>query len=252
MSYSALANMFKRLSLDDIREDEEVLETTAIPGLRWIRNYYLRTSSRSRIVLQSPGQGNFTVVYHGSDFSDSSHNGYELYGIHIGQVDVLTFLAADGRQMSGHFVDCRKDSPTLHQSVRLDFGGDPDRSLVIERGIAHIFDNLTGMVTLNQMRMYIDWGNPDFDPNIDVLNVPRDTLLEKFPVVRPNRFFGPRWMCRLAVKSQRIQLRWGIGGHHPFKFKVGGRKYILTPVEGVGALAPYDYHANNVAAPAQS
>jgi hypothetical protein len=66
MSYSALANMFKRLSLDDIREDEEVLETTAIPGLRWIRNYYLRTSSRSRIVLQSPGQGNFTVVYHGS------------------------------------------------------------------------------------------------------------------------------------------------------------------------------------------
>jgi hypothetical protein len=108
------------------------------------------------------------------------------------------------------------------------------------------------MVTLNQIRMYMDWKNPDFDPNIDVLNVPRGTPPQRFPAVQINCFYGPRWLCRLAVKSQRIQLRWGIGGHHPFKFKVGDRKYILTPVAGVRAPAPYDYRANNSTAQAAS
>jgi hypothetical protein len=237
---NALRTM-KRLSLKDVEESEEVLERTALLGLYWIRNYYLKTSVHSRIVLANPGQGNFTAVYHGSDFADSAHNGYEYYGIHLGQVDVLTFLAADGRKMSGHFVDCRKDSPTLHNAVSLEFGGDPDRSLIIERGIAHIFDNLTGMVTLNQMRIFMDWKNPDFDPNIDVLNVPRDTAAAEFPVLQVNRYRCPVWLCRLAVKIQRIQLRRGISGSHPFKFKVGDKRFTLTPKRGVGGLAPYDY-----------
>ena len=233
--------ILRNLSLSDVEEAEQIVETTDLPGLYWIRTYFLRISDYSRIVMPSPGQGNFTAVFHGADFADSDHNGYEVYGIHIGQVDVLTFLATDGRRMSGHFVDCRRDSPTLHKDVRLEFRGDPDRALVIDRGIAHIFDNLTGMVTLNQMRIYLDFGNPDFDPNIDVLNVPRDTPTAEFPSIQPNRFRSPYWLCRLAVKAQRIQLRKGIGNHHPFKFKADGVRYTLTPTKGVGGLAPYDY-----------
>jgi len=239
--------MMGRLRLRDVEEADEALEATSLPGLYWIHNYYLRTSAHSRIVLPHPGQNNFTAVYHATDFAESSHNGYEVYGIHIGQVDVLTFLAADARRMSGHFVDCRENSRTLHKDVSLEFGGDPDRALVIDRGIAHIFDNLTGMVTLNQMRIFMDFGNPDFDPNIDVLNVPRDTPPADFPSVRVNRFRAPRWICRAAVKYQRIQLRRGIGNAHPFKFKAQGKRYTLTPVAGVGALAPYDYAASNAA-----
>ena len=231
----------RRLRLRDVQEPDQVIEQTALPGLYWIRNYYLRTGEHSRIVLPNPGQGAFTAVYHAHDFTESAHGGYDMYGIHMGQVDVLTFLAADARRMSGHFVDCRENSPTLHQEARLEFGGDPDRALVIERGIAHIFDNLTCMVTMNQMRLFMDWGNPDFDPNIDVLNVARGTPPDQFPVVRINRYRAPRWICALAVKMQRIQLRKGIGNHHPFKFKLNGRRYTLTPVQGVGALAPYDY-----------
>ncbi|HTW94751.1 MAG TPA: hypothetical protein VMD30_08165, partial [Tepidisphaeraceae bacterium] len=148
MSLLDVFRTMKFLRVRDMQEADHVLETTALPGLYWIHNYYLRTSASSRIVLPHPGQNNFTAVYHAMDFAESSHNGYEVYGIHIGQVDVLTFLAADGRRMCGHFVDCREKSPTFHKEVRLEFGGDPDRALVIDRGIAHIFDNLTGMVTL--------------------------------------------------------------------------------------------------------
>jgi len=123
----------------------------------------------------------------------------------------------------------------------MEFRGDPDRALVIDRGIAHIFDQLTGMVTLNQARLYFDWANPDFDPNIDVINVLRGTPVQAFPTVTINRFKAPHWLCRLILKAQRIQLRSGINTHHPFRFKANGRKFTLIPEKGAGKLAPYDY-----------
>jgi len=106
-------SQLRRMSLNDVEEREEILEKTEIDGLYWIRNYYLKTSAHSRIVLPNPGQGNFTIVHHAHDFADAEHGGYEVYGIHLGQVDVLTFLATDDRIMTGHFVDCREGSPHL-------------------------------------------------------------------------------------------------------------------------------------------
>jgi hypothetical protein len=41
-----------------------------------------------------------------------------------------------------------------------------------------------------------------------------------------------------------MQLRKGINGSHPFKFKAGGKRFTLTPVRGVGRLAAYDYQAD--------
>jgi hypothetical protein len=219
----------RRISLGDLDETEQVLERTPIPGLYWIRTYFLRTSDQSRIILPLPGQGNFTAVYHSQDFSAASHGGYDVYGIHLGQVDVLTFLAADDRTMIGHFVDCRRASQTLHEDLRIEFKGNPDRALVIERGIAHIFDNLLGMVTLNQPILYFDYTNPDFDPNIDVVNVPRDTASKLFPVLSTNRFRMSSWMCRLALKWQRIQLRKGFQDYHPFRFKAAGKTVTVVP-----------------------
>lgn len=63
-------------------------------------------------------------------------------------------------------------------------------------------------------------------------------------VVNINRFKTPKWLCRFALKAQRIQLRTGIINHHPFRFKAGDKKITLTPKEGVGALSPYDYNTN--------
>lgn len=225
----AFASMLSRFSPNDAMEDDEVIESTSIPGLHWIRTYGLASTERSRIVLPLQGQGNFSVVYHAEDFSESLHGGYDHYGIHIGQVDVLTFLATDGRQMRGHFVDCRAESGTLHREQEVLFVGDPDKALVVDRGIAHIFDNLKGMVTLNQMRLFVEFGNSDFSSGVDVINVPRDTPVARFPRVRVNRFRAPNWICRLAVKAQRLQLRHGLAQrNHPFKFRVGDKVATLV------------------------
>jgi hypothetical protein len=221
-----MLNALKRLA--DYREADEIVEETGIPGLHWKRNDYYRTTALSRIILPSAGQSLFTIVFHAEDFSESSHGGYEFYGCHLGQDDVLTFLAHDDREMSGHFVDCRKGSPTLHKTCSLKFGSDPDRSLVIGRGIAHIFDNLMGMTTINQMRMHCDFRNPDFVPGSDVINVLRGTPVGKFPALRVNRFRSPRWLCHLMVKQQRITIRRS-GSSYPFQFKHAGRNFAFVP-----------------------
>ncbi len=224
-------SVLRQISLKDVEEEDEVLERTPIEGLHWIRTYGIKSTPQSRIVIPSQGQGNFSIVYHARDFSKASHDGYDYYGLHVGQADVLTFLATDDRKMSGHFVDCRKGSPTRHRDWKMTFHGDPDRALVIDRGIAHIFDNLKGMITLNQMRIYLDFGNPDFNANTDVINVPRGTDANKFPAVQVNRLRAPKWLCRLAIKAQRLQLRTGsISANHPFKFKAGNKTVVLTPL----------------------
>lgn len=215
---------------DASTEPERIVERTAIDGLYWIRNYFIKTSSFSRIVLPDPGQGNFSIIYHGKDFAEQEHGGYEVYGIHVGQTDVLTFLACDGRVMRGHFVDCRKGSPTLHREAHLEFKGDPEKSLIIDRGIAHIFDHLDGMITLNQLRTYVDYkANPDLNPTFDVINVPRGAALSDFPAVQVNRFMAPRFLCGFNRKVQRLRLREGAGAVHSFNFQIAGKTVTLTP-----------------------
>jgi len=214
-----------------IYSSDEVVEETDIEGLYWISNYAIKTTRLSRIVLPSPGQGVFTIVTHAADFSEQEHGGYEFYGIHIGQVDVLTFLALDDRVMQGDFVDCRRGSKTFHKRVKFAFTGDPDKALVIDRGIAHIFDNLKGMVTLNQPRVYFDRNNPYYSSDFDVVNVRRSSPLDEFPSVIVNRFPLPYWLCRSALKKQRAKIRAAGSRNHPFIFHKGSEKLILTPVE---------------------
>ena len=214
--------------LDRLKEPDIVTEGTEIEGLHWIRTHSFKTSNDSRIMLPNPRQYGFTVVYHGEDFSTEAHKGYGVYGMHAGQDDVLTFLATDRRLMAGHFVDCRPQSKTYRVAVSLSFGGDPDRALVVPRGVAHIFDNLTGMVTLNQIRLFFDFNNPDFDPSSDVINVPRDSPISAFPAVRVNRIRAPFWLCYLAIKSRRLRLADG-NRRYPFSYKIGGRRVSLIP-----------------------
>lgn len=209
-----------------------IIEKTEILGLHWEGTYRLRTGNRSGILVQNAGQENVSIVFHAEDFTSSTHGGYDVFGIHLGQSDVLTFLPTDDRVMTGRFVDCRKDSVTLHKEVVLQFQGNPDRALAVERGIAHCFDNLVGMVTVNQPRLYVDFFNPDFVPPTDVLNVSRDTESRDFPIVRVNRFAAPHWFCRLARRRQRRQIQRNPMQQHPFRF-VHPEHGVVTFVPGV-------------------
>lgn len=66
-----MLNVFERLT--DYQEADEIVEESGIPGLFWKRNDYYKTTALSRIILPSPGQSLFTVVFHAEDFSESSH-----------------------------------------------------------------------------------------------------------------------------------------------------------------------------------
>lgn len=211
------------------KEKIKVIESTDINGVYWIQNHYIKTSTHSRIVIPSPGQGLFSVVSHAFDFSDEDHGGYEVYGIHIGQNDVLSFMSLDERVIKGKFVDCRKGSPTIHQSIEIEFLGSPEKSLVIERGVAHIFDNLKGMVTLNQPQIYYDYKNNFYNSRSDVINVPRGTKENNFPAVEINKYLAPKWLCNFMLKRQRYLLSGNNNNNHPYIFQKGDEKLILTP-----------------------
>jgi hypothetical protein len=224
-----IVTLLRKTPWDKLDEPDEIIERTEIDGLYWIRNHFLKTTHDSRIILPDPGQGNFTAVYHAADFSKEAHGGYEMFGIHVGQTDVLTFLATDDREMTGVFVDCRQSSPTWGKRVVLTWRPDPDRALHIDRGIAHLPDNVISMVTLNQPRLYWDFYNPQFDPNVDVVNVLRDAAPEDFPKIRVNRFRTPTWLCRQTLRMQRLQLRAGlVRKAHPYRFRIGDKTVTIV------------------------
>jgi dTDP-4-dehydrorhamnose 3,5-epimerase-like enzyme len=111
---------------------------------------------------------------------------YNTYGIHVGQVDRLTFMASDDRVITGHFVDCRSGSPTLHHKVSARYRSSLRRRLVVPRGVAHTFDGLGGVVTRDEPVWYADFANIDWDVNNDLVSIARATGQETYPTVRIN------------------------------------------------------------------
>jgi dTDP-4-dehydrorhamnose 3,5-epimerase len=209
------------VKLADMDMPEVVLERTEIPGLEWVANDFALTGAHSRIVIASAGQMFTNIVWHApaDDFN------YEVFGIHVGQDDRLTFI--NGKEIVGRFVDCRKGSPTYHKTVEMTFDGNPDRKLVISRGIAHWFGNLEGVVTRNEPMLYWAIGNDDFDPAIDTINVPREAAVQDFPSVTVNPWRIPNLLSQVILLSQRLRLRKG-QKNYPFRFKAGSRTVVLV------------------------
>lgn len=127
---------------------------------------------------------------------------YNTYGIHVGQVDRLTFMGPTDRLIMGHFVDCRAHSPTLHHKVSVSYRPSLLRRLVVPMGVAHTFDNLAEIVTRDEPIWYADFDNIDWDVNNDLVSIPRDSGDETYPVVRINGYRMPdeahRFVSRLS------------------------------------------------------
>ena len=127
------------------------------------------------------------------------------------------------------FIEC-KPYPKAADPERPQSRKTPESPrLVIDRGIAHTFDNLVGMVTLNQPRLFLDLANPDFNRVVDVLNVPRGA--SNFPTLRVNRYRTPAWLCRFTRKMQRLQLRANPHSAYPFRFATREGNITLLPRE---------------------
>jgi dTDP-4-dehydrorhamnose 3,5-epimerase-like enzyme len=173
----------------------------SILGLEWTDSWRVENGLDSYVVPFArlrPAQ----VVFHGEDeFS------YRQFGVHLGQDDVLTFLGPSQKTILGHFIDCRKGSPTHGERQTLRFTPSSSRSLRIPRGVGHDFEGLETIYTLNTYDLYLpsptEWLSSDWDPRGDVINVPSDVLPDAVPELVPNGHrAGGKWYSMVALQQK--------------------------------------------------
>lgn len=202
-----------------------IIEATKISGLHWEENTYENDKySIFYKVSSSEGPGVSDIVTHEKGFT------YHHYGIHIGQIDRLTFFGNSNQVITGHFIDCRRGSPTLHHKVELNFLPTPTRKLIIDRGIAHTFVNIESVVTRDEPIWLLTEHNPAYNLGNDVLNFSYDASPEDFPTVEVNTLPIPD-VCYdyvLANQHQNYRKATPIYG---MRYKVlveGVEKYVIV------------------------
>ncbi|MBM7459951.1 dTDP-4-dehydrorhamnose 3,5-epimerase family protein [Rhodococcus coprophilus] len=172
----------------------------AIDGLSWIENWRMPNGGQSYVV-PFPTLRPSTIVFHGEEEFTYGH-----YGIHLGQADVLTFLGDESQVITGHFIDCRIDSPTRNTIEHHTWSPSSGRHLRIPPGIAHAFDGLERIHTLNTYDCYLpaedQIDKTSWNPDSDVINVPIDADPLEVALFQPNsKAASERWY-RLLAKQQ--------------------------------------------------
>jgi hypothetical protein len=190
----------------------ESLTEDFFPGLYWLQ---VECRFEHGVVKRLPQPDSYIrdFVTHDSDFL------YNHFGIHVGQDDRLTFFGKSSRIITGEFIDCRKGSPTLHKRVTCKFSPNPNLCLVIERGIAHTFDGLGDILTLDEPIWFISESNPDFNMGNDVVNFSR-TINEKYwPIVEINQLPIPSACYAYITARQHETLATMTSLHYPYRVK---------------------------------
>lgn len=172
----------------------------AIDGLSWVPNWRMPNGGQSYLV-PFPTLRPTTIVFHGErEFS------YGHYGVHLGQADVLTFLGDEDQVITGHFIDCRIDSPTRNVIEHHAWSPSSARHLRIPPGVAHAFDGLEGVHTLNSYDCYLpaeeQIAATAWNPESDVINIPIDADPLGVPLFQPNSEPAAERWYRLLAQQQ--------------------------------------------------
>lgn len=200
-----------------------MVNSTELDGLYFQDNLYTSSPDNKYFtVVSSLGPGVSDVVTHSPTFS------YQHYGIHVGQTDRLTFFGDPNQVITGHFVDCRADSPTLHKYVQLQFNPDPRKMLHISRGIGHTFDGLANVLTRDEPEWFLSKNNPDYNIASDVVNVDRNIAINDFPVIRVNEHRIPRAAYDFMLDIQHVSLREMKRYPSRFPITLDGRKCYVS------------------------
>lgn len=154
---------------------------------------------------------------------------YNHFGIHVGQDDRLTFFGDSSRVVTGEFIDCRKGSSTLHKRVTVEFSPSPARCLVIERGIAHTFDGLGDILTLDEPVWFVSEANPDFNMGNDIINFSRRAHAKDWPIVEINQLPIPS-VCYAYITARQHMTLVKNSLHYPYRIKtlIGNEERYLS------------------------
>ncbi|GGO83010.1 dTDP-4-dehydrorhamnose 3,5-epimerase [Wenjunlia tyrosinilytica] len=188
----------------------------SILGLHWEANYCAETADGSYTLVTNPSP----LV---SDVHFFQRDTYDDYVVHVGHSTRFTFLGAPEQLLVGDFVDCRRGSPSLRQSVRLEFTPDPRRALHVGQGIAMRFQGLTN-ITVRTEPTWFDSSRPDshYDVGNDQIRVPTDTPTSSFPSLSVNDLPLPPHVLQILMQRQLEILRNGGSYDTTFDVAVGG------------------------------
>jgi dTDP-4-dehydrorhamnose 3,5-epimerase-like enzyme len=183
-----------------------VNESFSIDGLRWQENWRIENGNDSYVV-PFPTLRPATLVFHGETKFSYGH-----YGIHLGQADVLTFLGPSTGTVTGHFIDCREGSPTAGVREEHTWAPGSARALYIPPGVAHTFDGLEHVNTINSYELFLpdpeQWvhGTLDWQPDADIINLPLDVADEDLPLYKPNSHPASELWYDMVAAQQRAMI----------------------------------------------
>lgn len=178
----------------------KIQEKTEIDGLHWGKNYYVQTGRESYTLVANKGPLITDMIY----FPD---NVFDTFTLQIGQTDRYTFIGDPEQEIVGIFVDCRKDSPTLHKRVILKFKPDPKKHLYIERGIAKRFEGIKNITIRSEPVWYTSQNNPQYNVGNDRIIIPRQAENHEFPVVQINELPLPDEALQVILKREQQILK---------------------------------------------
>lgn len=148
----------------------------SILGLQWVKRWTISNGYPDSCVVPFATSFPVNIVTHGDQPFD-----YGQYGVHLGQQDSLTFLGDPNQLITARFIDCRKQSATFRKQLDLVFFPSSSKTLVIPPGVAHTFNNLGGVTTLNDYRLFLPSAGaladsePAWTPENDIINLPLNT-----------------------------------------------------------------------------
>jgi dTDP-4-dehydrorhamnose 3,5-epimerase-like enzyme len=155
----------KRLLPEQQLPEWEPIE--GIEGVGWRKHLLVWSDSNAgyaALVDAAPIQ----VIDHGENFYST-----DAYGIHLEWEDRLTFVGPSDRTVRIKLIDCRQQSKTRSREVTYEFKPSPLRMLIIPPGVAHAFESLEHIFTIN--RPSRSAGDPEtFEPGNDVIDWPLD------------------------------------------------------------------------------
>jgi dTDP-4-dehydrorhamnose 3,5-epimerase-like enzyme len=226
--------------------DEATDVLLPIPGVAFQRNAVAQLSGPpgwfTSKLMSSAGPLLSDYVTHGTGFT------YDNYGIHVGQDDRLTFLGSEQTRIQGSFIDCRNGSAHARERVDVSFSPSPFRKLVIPRGVAHTFDNLSSVVTRDEPVLYSAWNNPDWNVDNDLIAFPRFQREMQEPLVQTNELPLPSdahvLISRLSQHALRSPSRY-LTRH---RLRVAGED-VYVMLDASGWERSNNYHAPTVSAP---